>query len=64
MTLALEGGEWSASRFCCFTPWERAPGINLIGDWLNTRADLGAVGEKTNLSVLGIEPLNKVINVS
>jgi hypothetical protein len=26
LTLALDGGEWSASRFCYFTPEETAPG--------------------------------------
>jgi hypothetical protein len=33
LTSALAGGEWSASRPCRFTPGERAPRINWIGDW-------------------------------
>jgi hypothetical protein len=28
---ALDGGEWSASRPCRFTPEERAPGTHQIG---------------------------------
>jgi hypothetical protein len=36
LTLALDGGEWSASRPSCFTPRERAPGTHWIGDWVGT----------------------------
>jgi disulfide bond formation protein DsbB len=39
MTLALVGGEWSASRTCRFTPGERAPGTQWIRSWVDPRAD-------------------------
>jgi hypothetical protein len=31
---AQVGGEWLASRPCCFTPKESAPGIQSIGGWI------------------------------
>jgi hypothetical protein len=40
MTSTLVGGEWSASRPCRFTPWERAPGTPVIGGWVDPRAGL------------------------
>jgi hypothetical protein len=42
LTLALDGGEWSASRSGRFTPREWAPGTHWIGDWVGTRAVLDA----------------------
>jgi hypothetical protein len=36
----LDGGEWSASRYCCFTPRDRAPVTHWIGGWVGPRADL------------------------
>jgi hypothetical protein len=33
LTTALNGGEWSASRLCRFTPGERASGTHWIGGW-------------------------------
>jgi hypothetical protein len=47
LTSALVGGEWSASRFCRFTPGERAPCTHWIGGWVNPRAVLDNV-EKRN----------------
>jgi hypothetical protein len=35
---AVVGGQWSASRPCCFTPGERAPGNLWIGGWVDRRA--------------------------
>jgi hypothetical protein len=35
LTLALVGGEWSASRPGSFTPEERAPGTHYIGGWVD-----------------------------
>jgi hypothetical protein len=46
LTLAIDGGEWSASRPDRFTPRERAPGIHWIGDWVGPRASLAAVEKK------------------
>jgi hypothetical protein len=40
LTLALAGGEWSASRPCRFTPCETAPGTHWIGGWVDTGASL------------------------
>jgi hypothetical protein len=42
LTSALDGGEWSASRPGRFTPRERAPGTQWIGDWVDPRAVLDA----------------------
>jgi hypothetical protein len=43
LTLALNGGEWSASRPGRFTPRERAPGTHWIGGWVGPKAGLDAV---------------------
>jgi hypothetical protein len=43
LTLALDGGEWSASHPGCFTPRERDPGTNWIGGWLGPRVGLDMV---------------------
>jgi hypothetical protein len=47
LTLALVGGEWSASCLGHFTPGERAPGTHCIGGLLNSRAGLDDL-EKRN----------------
>jgi hypothetical protein len=46
LTSALDGGEWSASRLCRFTPSERAPGTHWIGGWVGSRAFLDAVAKR------------------
>jgi hypothetical protein len=43
LTLALVGGEWSASRPGLFTPGERAPSSHWIGGWVGPRASLDNV---------------------
>jgi hypothetical protein len=43
LTSALDGGERSASRPGCFTPWERAPDTHWIGGWVGPRAVLDMV---------------------
>jgi hypothetical protein len=43
LTLALDGGEWSASRPGRFTPRERAPGTHWIGGWVGPRAVVDAM---------------------
>jgi hypothetical protein len=43
LTLALDGGEWSASHTSRFTCRERAPGSHWIGGWVGPRAVLEAV---------------------
>jgi hypothetical protein len=40
LTLALNGGEWSASRSGLFRPRERALGNHWIGGWVGRRAGL------------------------
>jgi hypothetical protein len=43
LILALDGGEWSASRPGRFNPSERAPGTHWIGGWVGPRAVLDVV---------------------
>jgi hypothetical protein len=43
LTLALVGGEWSASRPSPFTPGERAPCTHCIGRWVGPRTGLDDV---------------------
>jgi hypothetical protein len=53
MTLALDGGEWSASRPGRFTPRERAPGTHWIGGWVGPKAvpDAVLVGKEMAVSI-------------
>jgi hypothetical protein len=51
LTSALDRHEWSASRFSCFIPGERAPGTHWIGGRVRPRIGLDAV-EKTEISCL------------
>jgi len=46
LTSTLDGGEWSASRPCCFIHRERAPVTNWIGGWVGPRAVLEAMKRK------------------
>jgi hypothetical protein len=39
---ALDGGEWSASCPCCFTPRVRATDTHWIGGWVGPIASLDA----------------------
>jgi hypothetical protein len=43
LTWALDGGEWSVSRPCRFTPGERTPGTHRIGVWVGRTASLDNV---------------------
>jgi len=43
LTLALDGGEWSASRPSHFIPKERSPRTHWIGGWVGPRALLDTV---------------------
>jgi hypothetical protein len=56
LTLALDGGEQSASQPGHFTPRERMPGTNWIGGWVGPRAGLDAVHKRKILPMLGTEP--------
>jgi hypothetical protein len=55
LTSALAGGEWSASRPCCFTPGERAFGTHWVGGWVDPRAGLGNMEKRKFLTLLGLE---------
>jgi hypothetical protein len=46
LTLALDGGKWSASHHNCFTPREIAPSTHWIGDWVGLRVGLDAEVKK------------------
>jgi hypothetical protein len=61
LTSALVGGEWSASRPCRFTPWERSHCIHWIGVWVGPRADLDYVEKRKFLTLPGLEvrPLDR-----
>jgi hypothetical protein len=46
LTLALDGGEWSASHpVPLHTPGERAAGIHWIGSWVGAKVGLDAVSK-------------------
>jgi hypothetical protein len=51
LTSALFGGEWSASRHCCFTPGERTSDNHWIEGWMGSGACLDDV-EKRKLLTL------------
>jgi hypothetical protein len=55
-TSALVGGEWSASRLCCFIPGERAPCTHWLGGWVDPRAGLEDMKERKFLPPPGLEP--------
>jgi hypothetical protein len=48
LTLALVGGEWSASRPGSFTP-----GTHWLGGWVGPRVGLDAVKKKKSLVLAG-----------
>jgi hypothetical protein len=56
LTLALDGGEWSASGPYFFTPRVRAPDYNWIGGWVGPRAGLDVVEKRKILPLLEFEP--------
>jgi hypothetical protein len=43
LTSALDGGEWSASRPCRFTPAETVPTTHWIGGWVDPRGGMDTV---------------------
>jgi hypothetical protein len=53
LTLALDGGEWSASRPGHFTAGERAPDTHWIGGWVGPRAGLNAVKKRNFFTSAG-----------
>jgi hypothetical protein len=55
LTLALDGGEWPASRPGRFTLGERAPGTHCIGGWVGLRTGLDDVKKCKFLTQLELE---------
>jgi hypothetical protein len=55
LTVALFGGEWSASCPGCFIPGERAPGTHLIGGWVGPRTHLDDLEKRKISSLPGLE---------
>jgi hypothetical protein len=55
LTLALVGGEWTASRHGRFTPGEREPGTHCIGGWVGPRTGLDDVEKRKFLILPGLE---------
>jgi hypothetical protein len=49
LTSALDGGEWSASGPCRFTPGKGASSTHCIGGWVGPRAGMNVM-EKRNIS--------------
>jgi hypothetical protein len=56
LTSVLDGGEWSASRLCRFTPGGKSPRYPLYMRLGGPQSRSGLCGEDTNVSVPGIEP--------
>jgi hypothetical protein len=54
-TSALAEGKWSASHPGRFTPGERAPGTNWMGDWVSPKTGLDDVGKRKILPLPGLE---------
>jgi hypothetical protein len=54
-TLALAGGEWSASRPCPFTPGDRAPVTYWIRGWVGPGGGLDDVEKRKFLTLSGLE---------
>jgi len=48
LTLALDGGEWSASRPGRFILRGKTPGTHCIGDWVDPGAGLDAMAKRKN----------------
>jgi hypothetical protein len=48
LTLAVDGGESSASCPSCLTPRERDLNTHLTGGWVNPRAGVDAVARRKN----------------
>jgi hypothetical protein len=50
LPLALDGGQWSASRSDRFTSGERAPGTHWIGGWVDPRTGVDEVEKILDLT--------------
>jgi hypothetical protein len=57
LTLALNGGEWSASHPGGFIPREEEQSTHGIGGWVGPRTDLGNVEKRKSLAPAGNQTL-------
>jgi hypothetical protein len=64
LTLALVGGDWSASRTGRFTPEERTPVTNGIGSWVGPRAGLNAVEKRKHSCPCRVSNPGRPISIS
>jgi hypothetical protein len=64
LDLGIVGGEWSASRPCCFTPGKRAPGTHWIGGWVGPRAGLDDVEKRKFSNAVSYSITKGFANVS
>jgi hypothetical protein len=55
LTLALVGGEWSASLRKRFNSGEIAPSTHWLGSWVDPRAGLDDVNKRKFLTLQGLE---------
>jgi hypothetical protein len=51
LTPEVDEGEWSASRLCRFTPWDRAPGTPSDKRLGGHTAELDAVEKRNSIEV-------------
>jgi len=61
LTSALDGGKWSASHPCRFTPGVIVPGIHWIGTWVGSKADLEAMVKKEISITVPVENWTRAI---
>jgi hypothetical protein len=61
LTLALAGGEWSASRPGHFIPEEGSPGTHWIGGWVDPRAGLDDLEKRIFLVIPGLNSDSSVV---
>jgi hypothetical protein len=55
LTMALDGGGWSASRSSHFTPRERAPSVHWLEGWVGPSAGLDTMKKRKILLLPEIE---------
>jgi hypothetical protein len=64
LTLALDGGECSASCLGHFTPGEISPSTHWIGGWVDPRTDLDGVTHTNDLSSFKIAQVSHFLILS
>jgi hypothetical protein len=56
LTLALDGGEWSASHPGHYNPGQRTLDTHWIEGWVGPRVGQDTIGKRKILTLPGIEP--------